>query len=217
MAAVVEKSKRHADTKGAEHEPVWELAAIMYPPQGEWTEEDYLALEREIGNRMIELSDGYLEILPMPDLRHARIVKMLLRCLDDFVIPLKRGEVQTAPLPVRLGRGKFREPDIGYFEAHRIKDAETPPEGVDLAIEVVSPGHDNRERDLVDKRHDYAKAGVREYWIVDPEERTITVLALAGKAFKVHGVFKDGEDATSKLLKGFKVSVHDVFAAGEGK
>ena len=69
----------------------------------------------------------------------------------------------------------------------------------------------------MDKRHDYAKAGVREYWIVDPQEKTIAVLALAGKTFKVHGTFKSGDEAASKLLKGFKVSVSDVFAAGEGK
>ena len=57
---------------------------------------------------------------------------------------------------------------------------------------------------------------MREYRIVDQEERTITVLTLAGTTFKTHGVFKSGDDATSKLLKGFKVPVRDVFAAGDG-
>jgi Uma2 family endonuclease len=166
---------------------------------------------------MIELSNGCLEVLPMPDLYHQRIVKMLLFRLDDFVRPLRQGRVVQAPLPVRFGRGKFREPDIGYFEKHRIKDARTPPEGADLVMEVVSPGNESRERDLVVKRREYAKAGVREYWIVDPEEKTITVLTLAGRSYKVHGVFKPGEDAASKLLKGFKVSVTEVFDAGVGK
>jgi Uma2 family endonuclease len=216
MPAVLESAKLDHRSNGKVGEPVWELAKL-YPLQGEWTEEDYLALEREIGNQMIELSDGFLEILPMPDLCHQLIVKFILFALDDFVVPLKRGITATAPLPVRLGRGKFREPDIGYFEAHRIKDVRTPPESADLVMEVVSPGHSNRERDLVDKRRDYAKAGIREYWIVDPKEETITVLTLVGKTFKVHGVFKPGEEATSKLLKGFMVAVSDVFAAGEGK
>jgi Uma2 family endonuclease len=216
MTAVLETAKLDHRSNGTVGEPVWELARL-YPLQGEWTEEDYLALEREIGNQMIELCDGYLEILPMPDFYHQLIVQMLFRSLDDFVRALKSGLVGTAPLPVRLGRGKFREPDIGYFEKHRIKDTRTPPESADLVMEVVSPGHENRERDLVVKRREYAKAGIREYWIVDPEEQTITVFTLAGKTFKVHGIFKPGEDATSKLLKGFKVAVSDVFAAGEGK
>jgi Uma2 family endonuclease len=126
----------------------------------------------------------------------------LLGCfLDEFVRPLERGLLVQASLPVRLGRGKFREPDISYIEKRRIKDMHTPPEGADLLT----------------KRRDYAKADVRESWIVDPEEKTITVLALSSKAFTVHGVFKEGEDAASKLLKGFKVAVSDVFAAGEGK
>lgn len=84
-------------------------------------------------------------------------------------------------------------------------------------MEVVGRGRRNRERDLVTKRKEYAKAGVREYWIVDPDKKTITVLTLAGKTYKVHGDFKEGDDATSKLLKGFRVAVSDVFAAGEGK
>jgi Uma2 family endonuclease len=142
---------------------------------------------------------------------------MLCRCLDDFLGPNARGEVAQAPLPVRLSAGKLREPDIGYFESHRIKDSRKPPEGADLVIEVVSPGEPNRERDLVIKRREYAKAKIREYWIVDPETKTITVLTLSGKAYKVHGNFKEGDVATSKLLKGFKVAASDVFAAGEGK
>lgn len=84
-------------------------------------------------------------------------------------------------------------------------------------MEVVSPGEENRERDLVVKRREYAKAKIREYWIVDPEQKTITVLTLSGSTYKVHGVFKPGEFATSKLLKGFKVAVTDVFEAGDGK
>ncbi len=216
MTAVLESAKPSARSNGKLREPVWELAKL-WPLQGDWTEEDYLALEREIGNQMIELCDGFLEILPMPDLYHQLIVQMLFRCLDDFVRALKSGLVGTAPLPVRLGRGKFREPDIGYFEKHRITNTRTPPEGADLIMEVVSPGQENRKRDLVTKRRAYARAEVREYWLVDPKEKTITVLALAGKVFRVHGVFKPGEEATSKLLKGFKIAVSEVFAAGEGE
>ena len=113
--------------------------------------------------------------------------------------------------------GTIREPDIAFFKSHRIKDKRKPPEGADLVIEIVSPGSESRERDLVEKREDYARAKISEYWIVDPEEKAITVLTLAGKSYKVHGIYKPGDQATSKLLKGFKVAVSDVFAAGERK
>src|SRR5882672_10319061 len=99
MPVTIEKAKPRRHSNGKTREPVWELARL-YPLQGEWTEEDYLALEREIGNQMIELCDGFLEILPMPDLYHQLIVKMLLYALDAYVLPLKRGTAAMAPLPV---------------------------------------------------------------------------------------------------------------------
>ncbi len=104
-----------------------------------------------------------------------------------------------------------------FLKSRRIKDKRKPPEGADLVMEIVSPGTDNRARDFEDKRADYAKAKIPEYWIVDPETKTITVLTLSGKNYKVHGEFKAGQTATSKLLKGFKVAVSDVFAAGDAK
>jgi Uma2 family endonuclease len=84
-------------------------------------------------------------------------------------------------------------------------------------MEVVSPGAESRQRDLVDKRRDYAQAGVSEYWIVDPETESVTVLALDGSEYRVHGEFKTGESATSVLLPGFAVDVSAVFAAGRGE
>ena len=76
-------------------------------------------------------------------------------------------------------------------------------------LEVVSP--DKAERDLVDKRREYAEAGIPEYWIVNPADETITVLKLDGDAYAEHGTFRRGESATSALLAGFAVRVDAVF------
>jgi Uma2 family endonuclease len=78
-------------------------------------------------------------------------------------------------------------------------------------LEIVSP--DNPERDTVEKRADYAEAGIPEYWIVNPLDETITVLRLAGEQYSEHGVFRRGETATSTLLAGFAVAVDDVLDA----
>ena len=78
-------------------------------------------------------------------------------------------------------------------------------------MEVVSP--DQPERDLVEKRADYAEAGTPEYWIVDPRFDAVTVLALEGAAYVEHGVFTRGRRAESLLLEGFSVDVDTVFAA----
>ena len=216
MATTLERGKKPKSSKKPAREPAWDIASF-YPLQGDWTEEDYLELEAVSGNRMIELSNGCLEFPIMPNMLHQDIVDFLATSLKAFVKARGLGRVYCSPMPVHLFPGTFREPDVVFLKSHRIKDKRKPPEGADLVMEVVSPGKEARERDHEDKRADYAKAKIPEYWIVDPKLETITVLTLSGKSYKVHGVFKAGDQAASKLLKGFKVAVSDVFAAGEGK
>ena len=83
--------------------------------------------------------------------------------------------------------------------------------GADLALEVVS--EEKPERDLVDKRGDYAEGRVSEYWIVNPQTETITVLGLRGDVYEEAGVYRRGELASSVLLAGFSVAVAAVFDA----
>jgi Uma2 family endonuclease len=82
-------------------------------------------------------------------------------------------------------------------------------------MEVVSPGEKDRHRDLVEKRTDYAQAGIPEYWIVDPLQRRITVLVLTGEQYRVDGEYSPGQSASSRLLDGLEIDVAAVFAAGE--
>jgi Uma2 family endonuclease len=164
---------------------------------------------------MIELSDGCLEVLPMPMPLHQLIVDFLFTLLKAFVAAHASGRVFFAPLPVRLWSGKFREPDVVYVKPERLPSLLKPPEGADLVMEVVSEGEENRGRDLDTKRKEYAKAAIAEYWIVDPEEEQITVLTLDGPAYRVHGVFEPGSEATSVLLPGFAVPVSSVFGVGQ--
>jgi Uma2 family endonuclease len=187
---------------------------ITIPPQGAWTENAYLSLNT---NRLVELSNGYLELLPKPTMLHQFIVKHLFDLLDAFVIAHAPGETLFAPLPVRLWPGKMREPDIMYFQPKRLHNLKQPPNGADLVMEVVIGRPDDRKRDHVIKRKEYAKAGIAEYWIVDPDERKITVLNLGKKTYRVHGVFGPGSTATSVLLPGFAVNVTATFASGEGQ
>jgi Uma2 family endonuclease len=194
--------------------PTWDIA-LFFPMQGEWSEEDYLALDRDSEPRLIELNDGVLEVLPMPDMYHQDIVQFLFLALFSFVRGLKIGRVYVAPMPIKLWSRQFREPDIVFLAKHRIKDKRKPPKGADLVMEVVSPGTADRKRDLTEKRRVYARARIPEYWIIDPKTRTITVLTVSDKRYQVHGVYTPGDEAASKLLKGFAVAVSDVFAAGE--
>lgn len=197
------------------------LSAVMPPgnralrkaSQRAWTEEEYLALS---SNQLVEFCDGQLEVLPMPLPFHHFIVRFLLERLRAFIQANNiEGDVLFAPVPVRLRAGKFREPDIFFFRPERMPDSRQPPDGADLVMEVVSEGQEQRDRDLVTKRKEYAEAGIAEYWIVDPKPQQITVLTLSRKTYKQHGLFGLGQTASSRLLRGFSVSVDEVFAAGE--
>jgi Uma2 family endonuclease len=212
MSSVMEPDLRPPRRPAKRGEPAWEIATL-FPPQGEWSEPEYLSLNTK---RLVELVDGFLEVQPAPTIFHQLIAQFLFKSLDAYVAALRAGLVFLAPLRVRLWPGQIREPDVVYLRPERVRDRRKPPDGADLAMEVVSEGEENRERDLETKRIEYAKAKIAEYWIVDPQERKIIVLVLDGDAYRVHGEFTPGQEATSVLLPGFTVDVSAVFAAGEG-
>ncbi len=178
--------------------------------QGLWTEAQYLNLTAQ-SNHLIELTDGVIEVLPMPTREHQKILASLYRSLFAFVQSLG-GIVLFAPLRVQIRPGKFREPDLVV-----LRDEQDPRNldafwlGADMVVEIVSP--DRPSRDVEDKRVDYAEAGIPEYWIVNPIDQTMTVLTLAGAAYATHGVFRRGEHASSVLLAGFALDVTAVFEA----
>jgi Uma2 family endonuclease len=191
--------------------PAWkDVLEEILPRQGEWSEEEYLVLT-DHRNRLIEFTDGFLEVLPMPTDKHQAIVGFLYLALLTFMNPLA-GKVRFSPLRLRIRAGKYREPDILLLlSANDSRRQNRFWEGADLAVEVVSEG--KPERDLVDKRSDYAEAHVPEYWIVNPQTETITVLRLRGDTYEEAGIYRRGESATSPLLAGFTIEVAGVFDA----
>lgn len=188
-------------------EPAWDVA-LLFPAQGAWSEDDYLALET---NQLVEFSHGRIEVLPMPTDRHQAIVGFLYLLIRQYT-RARGGVVRMAPLRIRLWQGKLREPDL-LFLGHQTdtRRQEAFWTGADLVVEVVSP--DDPKRDLVDKRREYAQAGIPEYWIVNPHEESITVLQLATDRYVEHGIFTRGAVATSATLMGFAVPVDDVLDA----
>ena len=178
--------------------------------QGLWTDEQYLALTNQT-NTMIEFTDGRIEVLPMPTSSH-QVMLLLLYDLFRAVVRPSGGKVLVAPLRLRVRPGKFREPDIlMLLDARDPRFQDAYWLGADLVVEIVSP--DGLERDTEQKPRDYAEAGIPEYWIVNPQDATITVLVLDGRSYRLHGRFGRGERATSRLLPSFGVSVDEVLDA----
>ncbi len=189
---------------------VWEADGLeidLLPLQGLWTEEQYLRLTDQT-NHFIEFTEGSVEVLPMPTRKHQAISRFLFLA---FLASVQRlgGTVFYAPLRVRVAPGRFREPDLVLLlDVNDPRNQNAFWLGADLVVEIVSP--DDVERDTVIKRGDYAEAHIPEYWIVNPQEETITVLTLENGVYIAHGVFRRGKTATSALLTDFTVSVDAV-------
>lgn len=187
-------------------QPAWDIARL-FPPQGHWTEETYLSFTESL-NQLVELVDGYVEVLEMPSKSHQKAVQYLLTRLLTFLTDRSLGEAIAAPYRVHLRDQTFREPDIvAYLAEHLTRFGERYGEGADLVMEVVSDDTASRTRDYEDKRRDYAQAGIAEYWIVDLAEERILVLELDGKKYRVLGEFLPGGVAYSKLLEDFCIDV----------
>ncbi len=144
----------------------------------------------------------------MPTDEHQMVLLRIFRLLDAFVAPCGSA-ISVAPHRIRIGGTRFREPDVLLLlDAKDDRRSDRYWTGADLVVEVVSP--DDPDRDYVTKRADYAEAGIPEYWIVDPQDAAITVLALAGNTYAEHGQFRPGSAATSALLPDFSADAAEV-------
>lgn len=139
-----------------------------------WTYAEFARLPSDDGSRY-EVMFGELLVTPAPGRRHQRVVTDLVTILNTHVREHDLGEVFAAPFDVLFGEGDYLEPDIVFVAKDRLglltdRGVEGTP---DLVIEVVSPA--TAARDRGPKRERYRLYGVPEYWIVDPDSRTIEV------------------------------------------
>lgn len=174
-----------------------------------WTYDDYMRMEDD--GRRYEILDGELIEMPGPRFRHQDIVAEIGTLLRVYVNRNKLGKVVMAPLDVVLSPVNIVQPDILFINNANLGiitelNVQGPP---DLCIEVLSPG--TSVRDLGRKRQLYARFGVREYWLVDPEAQRITVLSL-DRGMYTPLVEAEGEAAIqSAVLPGFVVTAAALF------
>lgn len=187
-------------------DPVWELASL-FPHQGEWSEEAYFELQCQSG---VEFVDGVLQFLPMPTESHQILVAYFYDVLRAIVG--QSGIVLFSGLRVQVRPGKVREPDVVLMlHEHRTKRSNRVWLGADLAVEIVS--EDDPQRDYQVKRVDYAEAGIREYWIVDPRDESVTLLVLehGQQTYTEIGRFQGDQRCESRLLLDLSLTPHQIF------
>jgi len=171
------------------------------------TVEDFMKLPE--GTRA-ELIDEEIFMSPSLRPRHQRVPFRLSRILDEHITRHGLGEIFIAPLDVHLPSEDIVEPDVFFIAKENAGIVQDWVRGVpDLIIEMLSP--DRPDRDRIVKRDLYAHNGVREYWLVGPETKTIEVFSLQDDQYKRSGCFGAGETLTSPLLAGLQVLLALVF------
>jgi len=175
------------------------------------TFDEYRALPDD-GSRY-ELIYGELLMMPSPKAIHQFVVGELFTALRDRAKQARLGVALFAPYDVRLSGYNAVQPDILFFSAARTQSLGPDfARGIpDLVVEVLSPS--NRRLDLIVKRALYAASGIPEYWIVDPEKRTISVNVLEG-AHYVDSVFAQGP-LVSLIFSGIVIDFETMFEMPE--
>jgi Uma2 family endonuclease len=171
---------------------------------------DLNAIPEEHEGDRHELIDGELVVTPVPIMKHQRVSSNVVYALEDHVRQHNLGEVHTAPTGIRLADDNLLIPDVSYVSRERLgiigeKTIDGPP---DLVVEILSPG--TRRRDVGVKRDLYARFRVAEYWIVEPDARSVTVLTLAGDRYEDIPASADGT-VRSLVLPELHLALEAVF------
>jgi Uma2 family endonuclease len=161
-----------------------------------------------------ELYDGDVIVKDAPLTVHQAIIVELVLQIGGY-LKGKKGKVFPAPFGVRLYKKKDRsddtvfEPDIVVICDHGKIDEHGCNGPPDFVIEIISPS--SARYDRIYKLRKYEKAGVREYWIVDPETKSVQVFILENGRFLASG-YDETEKAPVTVLSGCEIDLRAVFA-----
>ena len=173
-----------------------------------YTYDDYARLPDD---RRYEVIDGELYLTPAPTPYHQIVKGRIERLLQDHVEEAKLGMVLDAPCDVVLSQFDVLQPDIFFISTGRLAviGEKYISDAPDLVVEVLSPGTRKRDRFIKSKR--YARFGVREMWIADPQKKTIEVFVNAEGGFRREALHAGDEVLRSPLLPGLEVPLARVF------
>ncbi|MFM7426662.1 MAG: Uma2 family endonuclease [Elainella sp.] len=184
------------------------------------TFEEYLAYDDGSDTRY-ELVDGELVEMPPESFENVTIAKKLFFELAKY-LPLALLTHKDTEVEVSGRRARCRLPDLLVHSEESLAalagasratiTREMPPPA--LVVEVVSPGPANRSRDYRYKRTEYGARGIQEYWIVDPEERQVTICQWVDGQYE-DTVFRGGERLVSTVVPSLDLTVEQLFGLGQ--
>ncbi|MDR2607515.1 MAG: Uma2 family endonuclease [Treponema sp.] len=175
-----------------------------------YTYRDYLETDEDY---RAEIIDGVVYAMSPPSRYHQDISRNLMIKIANF-LEGKPCRVYAAPFGVRLfpksdlSDDTYFEPDITVVCNPSKLDDRGCNGAPDMIIEIMSPS--NRQNDMLVKFRKYLQAGVREYWIVDTEEKTVHVCILDNNQYRV-SVYDETQTAPVSVLPGCSIELKPVF------
>ncbi|MBI5750453.1 MAG: Uma2 family endonuclease [Nitrospinae bacterium] len=176
--------------------------------QKKYTYNDYLLIEDE---KRYEVMKGELIMVPAPFTIHQRVQINLAVILSNFVREKKLGKILVAPTDVVFAEDVVVQPDILFISNKRsdiIKEAAIMG-SPDLIVEIVSPS--SASYDTIEKRDVYEKYGVKEYWLVFPQEKAVEVLVIENGIYKEFCKARKTGIVKSKIIEGSTVEIKEIF------
>jgi Uma2 family endonuclease len=172
------------------------------------TSEEFEALPES--QQPTELIEGEIVVRGVPTIRHQRVVRNIFKLLDNLA---SNGEVLFAPVSIKLNDTSYYQPDVLWIGDDN-PNCEIDEGGIDgapdLVVEVISTGTAKIDRGI--KFDTYQQAGVREYWIVEPEENFVEVWQLIDAVYTKLGLFTVEQRFTSPMLTK-EIPIQDIFQA----
>src|SRR5712692_2901132 len=160
-----------------------------------------------------ELIGGELFVSRAPGLPHQFVIQNLQIAFVDYLRRNPIGKVVPGAGAIFSGYDAVI-PDLAFVRNERWDQVVTGEKftgALDIVIEVVSPGAENRRRDLLVKRQLYGKYGVLEYWVVDSENRLVEVYRLQEDRLASVATLRNSDEITTPLLPEFRLSVNTIF------
>jgi len=161
-----------------------------------------------------QLIEGELVMTPSPTTFHQIISANLFKAIAKFVDGKKTGIALYSPIDVYLGDENALQPDIVFIskQLQEIIEDDGIHGAPDMIIEILSPS--TAYYDIKKKYKIYEKSGVKEYWIVDPEMKSVELFTLAEQGkFILSAGFTDQGTVKSGILAGFEINLEEIFLA----
>ena len=171
-----------------------------------YTIEDYRALPEGAPYQLI---GGELVSSPAPSTYHQKVLRNLFVVMWSYVSGKGLGELLFSPIDVYLEEGEAYQPDIVFVSKERMGIIKG--DGIwgapDMVIEILSKS--TAYYDMKHKKRVYERSGVREYWIVDPYEKSVEVYERRGERFELVEYKKEGK-VRSEVL-GLEIDLKNIF------